>query len=108
MSELDRLTYGSVSGVPMRPKARVSVSGVPMRPKVKITPEQAALQQVSAEVADLAKRISTPAERRKVRFSMTRGLDGNLDRGTVTNGASSWELVFTRSEGGLTVEVSPT
>lgn len=120
MSQLDGLDpltghSHSLSGFPMRPKKpKAEPSAAEL---VAIVTEQLA-NKLAESQGQLTKAVANaltsrpavePARVAPTHVSMrfTKNAAGLIDTGTVTNGDSTWGLVFNRSNDGVTVEMTP-
>lgn len=116
MSELDRLTSTSVSGVPMRPKKRAPAPAPAPAPRndSSVTAAIAALANVLGhrdnQIAEQLANVLTsrgpgagperPHEASEVAFNFIRNHEGRISAGTATCGESKWGLKVTYDSSG--------
>lgn len=111
MSDLESLSHRSLSGVPMRPRAKQE----PTDPARLMAAAVAELAHVLAQGQDrlanvlasvvTSKPAPEPSAPHSTSIDLTRGPDGRLSDGTVTCGERTWRIAFTRTAGGLSAEV---
>jgi hypothetical protein len=110
MSELDRLTSGSVSGVAMRRK-KVTVAGAPtVAAEVAnvLAESQGSLARELANVLTSLKPVAPAPRPEGVSFSFIRNAEGRISAGTATCGDSQWGLsVVYEADGRVRFQVTP-